>query len=710
MNENATNPSDRDLPPMSEAQSQLTQTLLMAGMMAPPPQPGPLGAVERYVIHRLLGQGGMGQVLLALDPASGERVAIKMIRPDLVREPLAVRRFLTEAQHMHRMSHPHILRVLEVREREAGSYYVMPYVAGGSLAERIKPGQPLPREEILPIGRQIAAALSYAHGRGIIHRDLKPANVLLDPGGQAYLTDFGLLRTVFNDSLVDVRRSSIEGTAPYLSPSAAAGKAEDTRCDIYAFGAMLYEMLTGHKPYEGEAPAQVIEQILAGPPRPIGQVQPDAPAGLARIAEWAMARELRDRYAEMGDVLRDLDRVAAGQAPLGPHGQGAGAAGRTGRRALAGSLAAALVLVLAGLAVWHSWSRPPAAAGAAAAAAAPSAGGDGAMGSYPQRHHERMARRELEPAADPARQVTLNFLRAPLRLVVDFYAQLTGKSVIVSPQVAERTCILKSNGPIPREEAVRLIEAYLSSAELTVTPVGQASLRIDPAPPQPAAGAMDPPRIVSISPPLGSSDVDPAVAEIAVAFDRDMRQGFSWTGGGPVMPPPRPGLRPFWRDPRTCVLPVALETGRFYRVGINSKSHQNFRSAAGVPVRPSVVYFATRGATREVLDQLQPPVVVDLQPPNHAQDVDPRTSELRVTFSVPMGGGRSWTGGGETFPPPAEGKESYWTADQRTCVLPVRLESNHTYCIGLNSPSHNNFQSAAGVPLAPVEYTFRTGP
>lgn len=321
MNHDASRSDSQSTPPMSSGDNELTQTLLQNGMMLPPAQPGPLGRVGRFSVGRLLGTGGMGQVMLAEDPESGTRVAIKMIRPEFAQEPWAVRRFLAEAQHMHKMSHPNVLRVLEVADRPEGPYYVMPYVAGRSLADQLQTGQPLPREEVLRIARQVAEALGYAHSRGIIHRDLKPANVLMDRDGHAYLTDFGLLRTVFNDSMIDVTKPSVEGTAPYLSPNAAAGKAEDTRCDIYAFGALLYELLTGRRPFEGPNPSIIVNKILAGPPEPIRSINPAAPEDLVKIAEWAMARELRDRYAEMADITRDLERAERGEAVIGPHGR-----------------------------------------------------------------------------------------------------------------------------------------------------------------------------------------------------------------------------------------------------------------------------------------------------------------------------------------------------------------------------------------------------
>ena len=192
----------------------------------------------------------------------------------------------------------------------------MPYFEKGSLASRIKPGRPLDTESILDIAMQVAEGLSFAHRSGIIHRDLKPANILLGGDGRVCLADFGLARTMFNDTIVDVESRQLEGTAPYVSPAIAAGDAEDTRCDIYSFGALLYEMLTGQPPYQGRGTKEILDQILAGPPKPITSLNPAADRGLIVVAEGCMARELRDRYADMRDVLKDLRRVQMQQAPF----------------------------------------------------------------------------------------------------------------------------------------------------------------------------------------------------------------------------------------------------------------------------------------------------------------------------------------------------------------------------------------------------------
>jgi hypothetical protein len=156
------------------------------------------------------------------------------------------------------------------------------------------------------------------------------------------------------------------------------------------------------------------------------------------------------------------------------------------------------------------------------------------------------------------------------------------------------------------------------------------------------------------------------------------------------------------------VLPVELKKAHYYRVGINSKSFQNFRSAAGVPVPPSVIQFTTRGASEELINQVRIPKIVSITPTNGATDVDPSVSEIRVQFNIPMGGGFSWTGGGPKFPEIPEGQSPSWSPDGKTCTLPVKLKPNSEYSLGLNSLSHKNFQSRWGVPLDPVVYTFRT--
>ena len=336
-------------PPVSAFMGPVAE-LIHQRMLSPPLRPGLLAVLDHFEILRVLGGGGMGIVLLARDARTGREMAIKLVRSDLVTNQEVIHRFLKEAGHLQRLRHTNIVAVEEISDRAEGPYFVMPYYEKGSLANRIKPGQPLDRETILDIAAQVAEGLAFAHRSGIIHRDLKPANILLGAAGQVCLGDFGLARTLFNDTIMDVANRHLEGTAPYMSPGVAAGNAEDTRCDIYAFGALLYEMLTGRPPYEGRGTKEILDQILAGPPKPITSLNPAADRGLVAVAERALARELRDRYAEMRDALNDLQRIKSGKTP---------AAQRTAARSWRTSIiitSLAGVLVMAGLG-WMFWPK-----------------------------------------------------------------------------------------------------------------------------------------------------------------------------------------------------------------------------------------------------------------------------------------------------------------------------------------------------------------
>jgi serine/threonine protein kinase/streptogramin lyase len=299
-------------PPVSAFTGPVAE-LIAQRMLLPPSRPGLLAVLDHFEILRILGGGGMGIVLLARDSRNGRDVAVKLIKTELVTNQQVVHRFLKEAGHLKRLRHTNIVPVDEISEKPEAPYFVMPYFEKGSLANRMKPGQPLDAATILDIAMQVAEGLSFAHRSGIIHRDLKPANILVGAGDRICIADFGLARTVFNDSIVDVESRQLEGTAPYMSPGVAAGDAEDTRCDTYSFGALLYEMLAGHPPYTGRSTREILNQILAGPPKPILSLNPAADRALVKVAEKAMARELRDRYADMRDIIRDLQSIKDGK-------------------------------------------------------------------------------------------------------------------------------------------------------------------------------------------------------------------------------------------------------------------------------------------------------------------------------------------------------------------------------------------------------------
>jgi len=289
-------------------------------LIGSPPRPGLLGTLGDYELLECVGEGGMGVVFRARDSRSGKEVAVKLLKPALASHERAVAYFVKEARHLQGLTHPHIVSVFDCVQAAGGTYFVMPYLPGGSLERLLRSGRPLDSAQALSIARQLAAALAFAHSRSIIHRDLKPRNILLDAQGQAVLADFGLAQSLWNDALVNVCQPAIEGTPHYLSPAAARGEAEDTRSDIYAFGAVLYEMLTGQPPYSGNDRQRIVTRIQAGPPPPILALNPQANLELVAVAEGAMARELRDRYAHISYVVEDLERVAKGRPPLGSRG------------------------------------------------------------------------------------------------------------------------------------------------------------------------------------------------------------------------------------------------------------------------------------------------------------------------------------------------------------------------------------------------------
>jgi eukaryotic-like serine/threonine-protein kinase len=293
-------------------------SLLAAGFIYPGRDAGLAARVDRYRVFATLGAGSMGIVLWGWDSFHARRVAIKFLRPELADLPGLADRFLVEAGFLERLRHPRIMPVIDISTRAACPYFVMPLLERGSLAREIARRTKLDSARALSWARQIAEALARVHGAGIIHRDVKPSNILIDEEGGLCLADFGLARLGPGRAGGQSHTKRREGTAVYMSPTLAAGGTEGAGGDIYAFGALVYEMLTGKPPYGGRTVSEVVRQVLAGPPVPLREANPNAPVRLAGIAEGAMARDRRDRYGSMRHVLADLDRVRCGQAPLGP--------------------------------------------------------------------------------------------------------------------------------------------------------------------------------------------------------------------------------------------------------------------------------------------------------------------------------------------------------------------------------------------------------
>ena len=265
---------------------------------------------ERYVLERELGQGGMATVFLARGAQDRRPVAVKVMRPK-VANALGAERFLREIEIARAMAHPLIVPLHESGSAGGLLYYVMPYVEGESLYERLQRERLLSLDEALGITHDVAEALAYAHGRGVLHRDVKPENILL-AGGRALVADFGLARAI---GAADYRRLTqtgvIVGTAHYMSPEQLREERDlDQRVDVYGLGCILYEMLTGAPPYTGRSLLELATRILQSPVPSVRQVDPSVPAPVDQVISRALAKLARDRFASMQEFAAALPRPA----------------------------------------------------------------------------------------------------------------------------------------------------------------------------------------------------------------------------------------------------------------------------------------------------------------------------------------------------------------------------------------------------------------
>jgi eukaryotic-like serine/threonine-protein kinase len=260
---------------------------------------------DRYPIERPLGRGGMATVYLARDVKHHRQVAIKVLHPELT-AGLGTERFLREIRIEAGLQHPHILPLHDSGEADGFLYYVMPYVAGESLRQRLTRETRLPVEEALQLASDVADALGYAHEQGVVHRDIKPENILLS-GGHALVADFGIAKAVevAGDSRLTETGWGM-GTPAYMSPEQILGDAVDGRSDLYGLGCVLYEMLAGHPPFTGaSARAVFTRHQLEPPPSMLGQ-RPDVPAHIEEALRKALAKHPGDRFSTTGEFLEGL--------------------------------------------------------------------------------------------------------------------------------------------------------------------------------------------------------------------------------------------------------------------------------------------------------------------------------------------------------------------------------------------------------------------
>ncbi len=296
----------------------------------------------RYRVLATLGRGGMGDVFRVRDIKLQEEMALKVLRPEIARDPDVIERFRNELKLARKITHKNVCRVFDFHEEEGTPFITMEFVAGEDLKSLVRRRGKLPEEEAVRIASEIAEGLSEAHDLGVVHRDLKPQNIMIEPNGRAKVMDFGIARSLQAPGLTQT--GQMIGTPDYLSSEQAAGEPADRRADIYALGVILYEMTTGRLPFKGDTALSVITKHREALPRDPRQVNPGLSEGLSRLILRCMEKEPARRFQSSAELLEDLRALAKGQTPKPT------ATRARGRARLVFSGAA--VLALAAVAIW----------------------------------------------------------------------------------------------------------------------------------------------------------------------------------------------------------------------------------------------------------------------------------------------------------------------------------------------------------------------
>ena len=269
---------------------------------------GEQGRIGAYELLRKIGRGGMGTVYEALDGVTGRRVAVKLLSGELSGDEELAERFRREALAVAHLEHPSITRVLDFGEEGERLYLVMELLQGADLKVLIEGGRLGPLPERLRILGQVASGMAFVHARGLVHRDLKPGNIHVTPEGVAKIMDFGLVR--LGDSNM-TRTGMVMGSPAYMSPEQLRGEKADARSDVFALGAVFYELLSGRRAFNGKGLTEIMMAVITAEPWPLAELAPETPVPVAMVVARCLRKDPAERYRTAGELEAALDVLRA---------------------------------------------------------------------------------------------------------------------------------------------------------------------------------------------------------------------------------------------------------------------------------------------------------------------------------------------------------------------------------------------------------------
>jgi serine/threonine protein kinase len=265
---------------------------------------------ERYEVIEELGKGGMGKVYKVFDKKIKEKVALKLLKPEIASDEETIERFRNELKYARKIAHRNVCRMFDLGEEQGTHYITMEYVSGEDLKSELIRMGPLSAGKAISIAKQVCEGLAEAHRLGVVHRDLKPQNIMIDRKGNAKIMDFGIARSLRGKGITAA--GVMIGTPEYMSPEQVEGKEADQRADIYSLGIILYEMLTGRVPFEGDTPFSVAYKQKNEAPSDPKKFNPQIPDGLCQLVLRCMEKEREKRYQSAEEISSELSKIERG--------------------------------------------------------------------------------------------------------------------------------------------------------------------------------------------------------------------------------------------------------------------------------------------------------------------------------------------------------------------------------------------------------------